>query len=47
MSYGVDALRGVLTSVTHFGLSFDLIVLSIIAAVLVFIGGALFETIQL
>ena len=47
LSYGVDGLRGAITGVFHFGLSIDLLVLSLATAVLVGIGTYLFSKIQI
>lgn len=47
LSYGVDGLRGAITGSFHFGLSIDLLVLSITTAVLVGIGTYLFSKIQI
>jgi ABC-2 type transport system permease protein len=47
LSYGVDGLRGALIGVAHFGVTLDLIVLSIIAAALLAIGSYMFSRIQL
>lgn len=47
LSYGVDGLRMALTGATHFGGTVDLAVLSIVAAILMVVGGRLFSRIQL
>ncbi|MBV8841435.1 MAG: ABC transporter permease [Bryobacterales bacterium] len=47
LSYGVDGLRSALIGLPHFGLALDLVVLSIIAAALLAVGGHLFSRIQL
>jgi ABC-2 type transport system permease protein len=47
LSYGVDGLRGALIGNPFFGLSLDLVVLSIITAALLGAGGYLFSRIQL
>ena len=47
LSYGVDGLRGAITGVFHFGLSIDLLVLSIATAILIGIGTYLFSKIQI
>ena len=47
LSYGVDGLRGAITGVFHFGLSIDLLVLSLATAVLIGIGTYLFSKIQI
>lgn len=46
LSYGVDAMRGTLINVTHFGLDVDFLVLGISAIVLIAIGGYLFSKVQ-
>jgi ABC-2 type transport system permease protein len=47
LSYGVDGLRGAITGVFHFGLSIDLLVLSLATALLIGIGTYLFSKIQI
>ena len=47
LSYGVDALRGLLTNNYHFGLSLDLLVLSGITLIFLLIGSYLFSRIEL
>jgi ABC-2 type transport system permease protein len=47
LTYGVDGLRGSLSGLSHFSFTLDLVVLSIIAACLLAIGGHLFSKIQL
>ena len=47
LSYGVDGLRGAITGVFHFGLSMDLLVLSLATALLIGIGTYLFSKIQI
>lgn len=47
LSYGVDGLRATLIGVSHFGVSTDLIVLSILSVVFMAIGARLFARIQL
>lgn len=46
LSYGVDALRGVFSGMSHFGVGNDLVILTLIIAVLMVIGGKLFARIQ-
>ena len=46
LSYGVDALRGLLINASHFGLALDLGVLVAVAAVLLSIGAYFFATIE-
>lgn len=47
LSYGVDGLRGTLSNGFHFGLTTDLLVLSVATAVVVGIGSYLFSKIQI
>jgi len=47
LSYGVDGLRGTLTSVLHFGLGTDLFILSIATFILLAIGSYLFSRIEI
>ncbi|OGG35289.1 multidrug ABC transporter permease [Candidatus Gottesmanbacteria bacterium RIFOXYB1_FULL_47_11] len=47
LSYGVDGMRGALGGITHFGLSTDFAVLSIMAVVILAVGSYLFSKIQL
>lgn len=47
LSYGVDGLRGSLSNGFHFGLTTDLVILSLATAVLVAIGSYLFSKIQI
>ena len=46
LSYGVDGLRGTLSSVNHFSLLMDFSVLFILAVIVISIGGFLFSKIQ-
>lgn len=46
LTYGVDGLRQVLAGVTHFGLTTDILVLSIVGIVLLSIGSYLFSKIE-
>lgn len=46
LSYGVDGLRGTLVNGAHFGIGIDLVVLSVIAVVFLWIGSYLFSKIQ-
>jgi ABC-2 type transport system permease protein len=46
LSYGVDALRGLLINASHFGLALDLGVLAAVAAALLSIGAYFFSTIE-
>jgi ABC-2 type transport system permease protein len=47
LSYAVDALRGALTGVSHFGVGYDMAVLIIITGVILGAGSYLFSTIEL
>jgi ABC-2 type transport system permease protein len=47
LSYGVDGLRGALTGSSHFGISTDIFVLSIIVVILLTVGSYLFSKIQI
>lgn len=47
LTYGVDGLRGAFIGISHFGGALDVMVLSIICAVLLATGGYLFSKIQL
>ncbi len=47
LSYGVDGLRSALVGIAHFGVTLDLVVLSLIAAALLGTGSYLFSRIQL
>lgn len=46
LAYGVDGLRGTLISQSHFGVGVDLVVLSIITVVVLWIGAILFSKIE-
>lgn len=46
LSYGVDGLRGAITGVSHFGMGFDLMILSICGLGLIALGGYLFSKIE-
>jgi ABC-2 type transport system permease protein len=46
LAYGVDAVRGSLTGVTHFGLGTDFTVLVIISSVVLAIGSYLFSRVE-
>jgi len=46
LTYGVDGLRQVLTGVAHFGLTTDILTLSIIAIILLSVGSYLFSKIE-
>jgi ABC-2 type transport system permease protein len=47
LTYGVDALRGVLINSSHFGIAFDVSVLGVIAVAFLSLGAYLFSRIQL
>jgi ABC-2 type transport system permease protein len=47
LSYGVDGMRGALEGVSHFGLTTDLVVLSVMTLLILAIGSYLFSKIQL
>ena len=46
LTYGVDALRGVLIGSTHFGLALDILALSFAAVVLMMLGALRFSKIE-
>ncbi len=47
LSYGVDALRGTLVNITHFGLLHDFLFLSIATTVILVLGSYLFSKIEI
>ncbi len=47
LSYGVDGLRAVLGGTAHFGIGLDLLVLSVLSAILLGIGTYLFSRVQI
>ena len=47
LSYGIDAFRIVLTGVAHFGMATDLLVLSLVTLVFLWVGSYLFSKIQI
>ncbi len=47
LTYGVDALRGLLINTSHFPVSFSLSVISVLAALLLIIGSYLFSKIEI
>ena len=47
LTYGVDGLRGALGGITHFGVSVDLLVLSVLSAIILGIGSYLFNKVQI
>ena len=46
LSYSVDGLRYALIGVTHFGVPLDLVILSVVTAAVLVLGGYLFSKIQ-
>ena len=46
LTYGVDALRGTLTSAAHFSLTLDTLVLCVLATIFITMGAYLFSRIQ-
>ena len=46
LTYGVDAVRGSLTGITHFGLAKDFTMLSILSLVILIIGSYLFSKVE-
>ena len=46
-SYGVDGRRASMTGLSHFGLSMDFYVLSVLTVVLLLVGSRLFSKIQI
>jgi ABC-2 type transport system permease protein len=46
LSYGIDALRGLLVNSTHFGLGLDLVVLSAVTAFILVLGSYFFTKIE-
>ncbi len=46
LTYGVDALRGVLLGTSHFGIGIDVLILSVITGLFLIIGSKLFARIQ-
>jgi ABC-2 type transport system permease protein len=47
LTYGVDALRGTLTGMSHFGIGTDVAVLSVVTVLFVILGSKLFSRIQI
>ena len=47
LSYGVDGVRGALTGAFHYGFGADLLILSLVTAILLGIGSYLFSKIQI
>jgi len=47
LTYGVDGLRGVLGGIAHFGISLDLLILSVLSVILLGVGSYLFSKIQI
>jgi ABC-2 type transport system permease protein len=46
LSYGVDALRSLLTGVSHYGLGLDLVVLTLTTIIFLILGGYFFSKIE-
>ena len=46
MTYGVDGMRGMLTGTSHFGVSVDILVLLVVAAVFMAFGAWRFSKIE-
>jgi ABC-2 type transport system permease protein len=46
MSYGIDGLRGSLIGISSFGVVNDLVILTLITAVILWIGTRLFDRIE-
>ena len=46
MAYGVDALRDTLINTSHFGLGLDILILTVVTLMLLFVGSFMFERIQ-
>jgi ABC-2 type transport system permease protein len=46
MSYGIDGLRGALIGLSSFGIVYDLVILTLITAVILWIGTRLFDRIE-
>ncbi|MFI5265143.1 MAG: ABC transporter permease [Candidatus Levyibacteriota bacterium] len=47
LTYGVDGIRGTLIHVSRFGVTTDLAVLAVVTVIILFVGGFLFERIQI
>jgi ABC-2 type transport system permease protein len=47
LTYGVDGMRGALVGLTHFGVAFDALALSVIAALLLIVGAWRFSKIEI
>ncbi len=47
LSYGVDGLRGALAANAHFGLGFDVMLLSVLSVIMLYLGSWLFSRIQI
>lgn len=47
LTYGVDALRGTLSGISHFGLTFDISVLLVCVAIITTIGAWMFSAIEI
>jgi ABC-2 type transport system permease protein len=47
LTYGVDALRGILSQTSHFSLSLDLFILFVLSSIIISIGGYLFSKVEI
>jgi ABC-2 type transport system permease protein len=47
LTYGVDGIRGTLTGASHFGLGLDLLILSVLTAIVLTVGAYLFSKVQI
>lgn len=47
LSYGVDGLRAAISGASHFGMSSDFLILSIVAFIIISLGGYFFSKIQI
>lgn len=47
LSYGIDAFRGLLINMSHYGLSQDILMLCVVTAVFVSLGGYFFRRVQI
>lgn len=47
LTYGVDGIRGTLTGISHFGISTDFAVLTVITVIILGIGSVLFQRIEI
>lgn len=47
LTYGVDSLRGTMANVTHFGLTYDFLILSALTVIILIIGSYFFSKIEI